>query len=215
MTLLAVIPGIVLLAFLGVTVGPLLVADRRYDLRDPDTDERNRVELHQDRAGLDVDRVTLIKSKRRAIEVAVDGPPGRRVMFVSETVLKDLDDDTVTALFAAEAGRVETYYTEFRGIAVGVVLGILSATVLTLVPFGPGFVALALIGFVSFWVGRRVQYAADDRAAERVGPDPLAEAFQRAAELRGVDPRTGSWQTLFEVQPPLGDRINRLRDRAD
>lgn len=212
----AVVPGIVFLAFLGVTVGPLLVADRRYELRDPNQDERKTIESHQESAGLDIDRVAVIESSRiRSIRVAVRGLPGRRVLFVSEAVLEDLDDSTSTALFAAEAGRVQTYYTEFRGLAVGVVLGILAATVLTLVPFGPGFVALGLIGFVSFWVGRRVQYAADDRAAERVGPDLLAKAFQRAAELRGVEPETGSWETLFEVQPPLGDRISRLRDRAD
>lgn len=216
MYLFAVVPGIAVLAFLGVTAGPLLVADRRYELRDPDRDERTVIKTYQESAGLEIDRIAVIESSRiRSIQVSVRGLPGRRVLFVSETVLEDLEDSTITALFAAEAGRVQTYYTEFRGLAVGVVLGILGATVLTLVPFGPGFVALALIGFVSFWVGRRVQYAADDHAADYVGPDPLAEAFQRAAELRGVEPKTGSWQTLFEVQPPLGDRISRLRDRAD
>jgi len=64
-------------------------------------------------------------------------------------------------------------------------------------------------------VGRRLQYAADARAAERVGADGLADAFERAAARRGVDPSTGSWRTYVETQPPLGDRIARLRERGE
>ncbi|MFC6771013.1 peptidase, partial [Halorubrum pallidum] len=29
-----------------------------------------------------------------------------------------------------------------------------------------------------------------------------------------VEPATGDWSTWFAVQPPLGDRIARLRERA-
>jgi Zn-dependent protease with chaperone function len=145
------------------------------------------------------------------LDVGVRGPPGRRVLFVTEDVLAVLDADVAAALLAAEAGRLETYYNEFRAVAIAAVVAILATIVTTLVPFEAGFTALAAIGFVSFWVGRRVQYAADARAAESVGAVALADAFGRAATLQGVVPETGTWRTWFEVQPPLGDRIAALR----
>jgi Zn-dependent protease with chaperone function len=94
------------------------------------------------------------------------------------------------------------------------VLATLAAVVTTLVPFESGFAALVAVGVVSFWAGRRVQYAADARAADAVGADRVADAFERGAARRGVEPETGDWSTWFEVQPPLGDRIERLRERA-
>ncbi|OYR79491.1 peptidase, partial [Halorubrum ezzemoulense] len=129
-------------------------------------------------------------------------------------VLTDLDEDVAIGLLAAEAGRVATYYAEFRAVAVGAVLATLAAVVTTLVPFESGFAAVIAVGVAAFWAGRRVQYAADTRAADAVGADRVADAFERVAERRGVEPETGDWSTWFEVQPPLGDRIARLRERA-
>lgn len=202
-------------AFLAVSVGPLYAADRFREARDPTTAERAQIESMREEAGLAVDPVAIVDTTGEAsVEVAVRGPPLRRVLFVSDYVLEELDEAVAVALLAAEAGRVETGYNEFRAVAVGVVLAMLGAVVTTMVPFGAGFTALALVGFVSFWVGRRVQYAADDRAADRVGPDRLADAFEHVAALRGVEPETGDWGTWFEVQPPLGDRIAALRRRG-
>lgn len=211
-------------AFLAVTVGPLYAADRFRETRPPTREERARIDALREAAGLDVEPVAVFaavgvgddgdpETPSGTVDLSVRGPPGRRVLFVTPAVF-ELDESITTALFAAEAGRVETYYNEFRALAIGVVLALLAAIVTTLVPFNQGFTALALIGFVSFWVGRRVQYAADARAAERVGADQLADAFERIAEYRGVEPKTGTWRTWFEVQPPLGDRIERLRERA-
>lgn len=215
MLTLAVVLGVALLAFLGVTVGPLYVTDRFRETRHPSDQERSKLSHLREGAGLAVERVAIVKtSDEESIDVAVRGPPGRRVLFVTDYVLTELDEEVTIGLLAAEAGRVETYYTEFRGVAVGVVLGILATIVATLVPFDAGFLALLAVGFASFWVGRRVQYAADARAAEHVGGDLVADAFQHVADLRGVEPERGTWRTYLEVQPPLGDRIARLRRRA-
>lgn len=165
-----------------------------------------------DEPGTDAADASAAATRTPTIDVGVEGPPGRRVLFVTEDVLSVLDEDVAAALLAAEAGRLETYYNEFRAVAVAVVVAILATVVTTLVPFEAGFSSLAVVGFVSFWVGRRVQYAADARAAERVGAEALADAFERVAELQGVTPETGTWRTWFEVQPPLGDRIAALRE---
>ena len=224
MLTVAFVVGVGVVAVLGVAVGPLYAADRFRDLREPTDAERAQIAALTEPGGLDVDRIAVESSGaegggsdgsgRGPAEVAVRGPPRRRVLFLTEDVLTDLDEDVAVGLFAAEAGRVATYYAEFRAVAVGAVLAALAAVVTALVPFESGFAALVAVGLVSFWAGRRVQYAADARAAEAVGADRVADAFERVAERRGVEPETGDWSTWFEVQPPLGDRIARLRERA-
>ncbi|MDB2281250.1 peptidase [Halorubrum ezzemoulense] len=219
----AFVVGVAVVAALAVAVGPLYAADRFRDLREPTDAERAQIVALAEAGGLAVERVAIEAvdgaggdgaAADGPAEVSVRGPPRRRVLFLTEDVLTDLDEDAAVGLFAAEAGRVTTYYAEFRAVAVGAVLGALAAVVTTLVPFESGFAALVAVGLVSFWAGRRVQYAADARAADAVGADRVADAFERVAERRGVEPETGDWSTWFEVQPPLGDRVARLRERA-
>ncbi|OYR73419.1 peptidase [Halorubrum ezzemoulense] len=219
----AFVVGVAVVAALAVAVGPLYAADRFRDLREPTDAERAQIVALAEPGGLAVERVAIEAvdgaggdgaAADGPAEVSVRGPPRRRVLFLTEDVLTDLNEDAAVGLFAAEAGRVTTYYAEFRAVAVGAVLGALAAVVTTLVPFESGFAALVAVGLVSFWAGRRVQYAADARAADAVGADRVADAFERVAERRGVEPETGDWSTWFEVQPPLGDRVARLRERA-
>jgi len=206
--LLAVVAAVAL----GTLVGPLYAVPRLRDVRPPTDAERATIDDLRAAGGLDVGRVRVVASD--AVDVAVRGPPGRRALFVSEATL-DLDRPAAVALFAAAAGRVGLWYAEFRALAVGVVVGLAAAVFGTVLPFDRGFAALGAVAMVAFAVGRRLQYAADARAAERVGADRLADAFERAAARRGVDPPTGSWRTYFEIQPPLGDRIARLRERDE
>ena len=224
MLTVAFVVGVGVVAAIGVAVGPLYAADRFRDLREPTEAERAQIAALAAPGGLDVDRIAIESIEddgggsdggdQGPAEVAVRGPPRRRVLFLTEDVLTDLDEDVAVGLFAAEAGRVATYYAEFRAVAVGAVLATLAAVVTALVPFESGFAALVAVGVVSFWAGRRVQYAADARAGDAVGPGRVADAFERVAARRGVEPETGDWSTWFEVQPPLGDRIARLRERA-
>lgn len=224
MLTVAFLVGVAVIAFLAVEVGPLYAADRFRDLREPTDKERGHLAYLRETAGLAVNRVAIESTddgdgsepgETGSVDIAVRGPPRRRVLFITENVLDDLNEDVAVGLLAAEAGRVETYYGEFRAVAIAAVLAILAAIVTATVPFDTGFASLVAIGPVAFWVGRRVQYAADDRAANAVGAERVADAFERVAAMRGVDPETGDWSTWFEVQPPLGDRIEELRDRAE
>ncbi|WP_128903945.1 M48 family metalloprotease [Halorubrum amylolyticum] len=232
MLTVALLVGVTVLTFLAVEIGPLYAADRFRDLREPTPAERGRLDYLRETAGLDVDRIAIEcrdggevggdeadgddpgSDSVGRIEVAVRGPPRRRVLFLSEAVLDDVDEDVAIGLLAAEAGRVETYYGEFRAVSVAAVVGVLAAIVTATVAFDAGFASLVAVGLAAFWVGRRVQYAADDRAADAVGAGRVADAFERVAAIRGVEPETGDWSTWFEVQPPLGDRIAALRERA-
>lgn len=212
-------PVAVLAVALGATVAVLVlprVTQRRLlDARPPTEDERDRLDRLGERAALSVRPAYVIETgDGPSLDVAVRGPPGWRALFVTDDVLADLDADVAAALLAAEAGRVRTYYGPFRAGAIGVVLATLVATFAVPLPFDTALAAMGAFALVAFAVGRRLQYAADARAAERVGAGPLADAFERIAGVRGVEPPRGSWRTLFEIQPPLGDRIDRLRDRA-
>lgn len=228
----AFISGVAVVAFLAVEVGPLVAADRFRDLREPTDAERGRLAYLRGEAGLGIDRIAIERgsdggsgsaavtaeagdeSEAEPVDVAVRGPPRRRVLFVTESLLDEADEATAIGLLAAETGRVETRYAEFRAVAVASVLAVLAAIVTAAVPFEAGFASLVAIGLTAFWVGRRVQYAADTRAADTVGADRVADAFERAAALQGVEAETGDWSTWFAVQPPLGDRIARLRERT-
>ncbi|MFD1570942.1 M48 family metallopeptidase [Halorubrum laminariae] len=236
----AFVAAVAVVAFLAVEVGPLVAADRFRDLREPTDAERGRFAFLREEAGLNIDRIAIERSSgaisegdtattdatdstatnsvdhgdREPVDVAVRGPPRRQVLFVTESLLDEVDEDIAIGLLAAEAGRVETRYTEFRAVAVAAVLAVLAAIVTAAVPFDTGFASLIAIGLSAFWVGRRVQYAADSRAADAVGANRVADAFERAAELRGVEPAIGDWSTWFAVQPPLGDRIERLREQV-
>ncbi|MFC6755157.1 peptidase, partial [Halorubrum tibetense] len=133
-------------AFLAVEVGPLIVNDRFRELREPTDPERAALDALREAAGLDVDRVAIVEtSGSESVDVAVRGPPRRRVLFVTDYELDELDEDVAIGLLAAESGRVDAYYGEFRAVAVAAVVGLLAAIVTTVVPFGSGFTAVIAV----------------------------------------------------------------------
>lgn len=206
--------GVAVIATVAVLVGPVLANRQFRSARSPTDAERDRIDSLRSWAELDVDVVYVVDTVgENSVDVAVRGPPGRRFLFVTDYVLEELDDEVAAALFAAEAGRTESYYGLVRAVAIGIVLGVLAATFVLLIPFGPGIVVILAIGLIAFWIGRQLQYRADRIAARRVGSELLADAFERIADINGVEPERGSWKTVFEIQPPLGDRIARLRDQ--
>lgn len=229
--------GVAAVGFLlAVLVGPLLAHAWLRDVRDPTAAERNRLDAFGERidravdgvapdvdsavgpdvaggVALDVDRVLVVETDGNSVEVSVRGPPGYRVLFVTDYVLGDLDAVTARALLAAEAGRQAVRYDEYRAAAatVAVVVGV--AWFGGLVPYSAGFVALGAVALVLLAVGRRLQYRADAIAADAVGPAELADAFETTARLHGRELDAPGWRGYLEVQPPLWNRIRRLRQR--
>jgi Zn-dependent protease with chaperone function len=210
---IVVLVGVGILAFLTAAVGPLYVMDRFRDLREPTDPERATMDAMCRKAGLGVDRVAILEEVS-VVDVSVRGPPRRRVLFVTEPVVNDLEADVAVGLLAAETGRVQAHFVTFRAAAVAVVVVLFAAITTTVVAFTPGFTALLVVGLTALWAGRRVYYAADAHAADTVGAGQVADAFERAADRSGVTPATGDYSTWLEIQPPLGDRIAALRRQA-
>lgn len=207
--------GIVAIAFLvGALVGPLFVNTRLRDVRTPTPTDRERLDALRRDVGPDVEHVRIVETVGEAsIEVSVRGPPGYRVLFVTDYVLEDLDEETARALLAAEAGRNAVRYDEYRAVTASIAIAIGVASFGGVIPFSPGFTALVVVAVIMLAIGRWLQYRADARAADAVGPDVVADAFETVATLHGKEIDTGGWRTVLEIQPPLGNRIERLRER--
>ncbi|MEA1930744.1 MAG: peptidase [Euryarchaeota archaeon] len=196
---------------LGAIIAPMIALSLR-ESREPTPDERDRLaQLGADDAP---DRVHVVEGDADRVEVSLRGPPGRRSLLLSTAVLAELDETTAESLLAAELARGRYLYLEYRALAAASVIGIATGMFGGLLDFSDGLFLIAVAALGLFWVGRRLQFAADSAAAREVGSETLAAAFETAAARRGVDPESASWRTWFEVQPPLGQRIARLRDRS-
>ncbi|ERH07139.1 MAG: hypothetical protein J07HN4v3_02776 [Halonotius sp. J07HN4] len=192
-------------------LGPRVSLSLR-ETRSPTTDERDTIDTLL--AAVDFDPTAIHISETAnpsSTRVSLIGLPGRRRLLLSEGVFDTLDDQTATALLTAEAQRGRLLYLEYRALASAVVIGIATAMFGGLLRFSDGLFVIAFAALVLFWIGRQLQFRADRAAADRVGADALADAFEAAAAQRGVDPDPATWRTYIEVQPPLGQRIDRLR----
>jgi STE24 endopeptidase len=199
---------------IGAIVGPLLVVSVR-ETRQPTPEERDRIDELTVAVDREPKRVRIIETVGdQSVEVSIRGPPGKRFLLMTDYVLSDLDTETAEALIAAEVARSRHLYIEYRAVAAAGVIGISTAIFGGLVSFSDGLFVLAVVALGLFWVGRQLQFRADRVAADRVGSNELAKAFETVAALRGVEPETATWRTWFEVQPPLGQRISQLRDRS-
>ena len=196
---------------LGAIAAPVVALSLR-STREPTPDERDRL----GRVGVDypLDRVQIADTDSDRIEVSLRGLPGRRSLLLSTAVFEALDVEAAEALLAAELARGRYLYLEYRAVAAATVIGVATGMFGGLVTFSDGLFLLAVAALWLFWMGRRLQFAADRAAARQVGGERLATAFETAAARRGVEPEAASWRTYFEVQPPLGQRIDRLRDRS-
>ena len=195
---------------LGAIVAPLVALALR-KTRSPTPAKRDQLDrLVAD--GYAPGRVHVVDGD--GVELSLRGPPGRRSLLLSTAVFDAIDESTATALLAAELARGRYLYLEYRALAAASVIGLATGMFGGLVSFADGLFLIAVAALGLFWAGRRLQFAADRAAAGQVGSKQLAAAFETVAARRSVDPEPATWRTWFEVQPPLGQRIARLRDRS-
>ncbi|WP_336337367.1 peptidase [Haloarcula brevis] len=214
------LPSVVLLAAVAVLVvavqaaAPWIIPVVR-SVRRPDESTGATLNRLRERAGLTVRDVRILDTDREEMaDTTVRGVPGYRRLFVTSTFLDAFDDETATALLAVQAGRQDAR----------VLARVVGGLLLTLVPL---FVALADVGPLwplvgvslglvvgSLWVARRGVRAADDHAADRVGPDAVADALERYAAVHDMEPSRRRFANPFSKSPPLGNRIDRLREQA-
>lgn len=204
-----VLAGAVLIVGL---IGPLFAQRRLRRIRAPTTTDQELLSgllpAHLDPP----DRFVVIETVgESSVEVAIRGPPGYRTLFVTDYVLESLESEIARALLVAEVARAELWYREYQVVAATIAIALGTAGFLLVIPFEAGFGGMLIAAAIMLTIGRRLQYRADASAGEVVGPAVLADAFETVADRHDVDTTSGGWRTYFEVQPPLGDRIHRLR----
>lgn len=206
-----VVVGIVGLQAAAPWLIPLLRSTRR-----PEEATVDRLDSLKQRAGLTVrDARVLDTDREETPEVTVRGFFGSQRVFVSSTFLDVYDDETATALLAVQAGRQRARV--LARLVVGLLLALvpLFAALAEMGPLWPLVgVSLGLI-LLTLWLARRGVRAADDYAAERVGPEPVSDALDRYAAAHDMEPSRRRVPNPFSKSPPLGNRIDRLRAQAE
>jgi len=188
--------------------------------REPTAAERDRLDRLCADAGFDPHAVWLLElADAKQAFAFVRGLPGRRHLFVSDYLLAELDDESLRAYLALQAGRARVNHLEIRlAVVVGAALVVLESL------FGlfevPGvateWIALAglAVGALGLWAGRRLVYRADDYAVARTNREAVEAAIERFADLNDAPMEWGRLTALRRMEPSLTSRIDRLRDRA-
>lgn len=186
-------------------------------VREPTSDERERIERLCNPVNLTVSKVWLLKTtEQKRISSTVYGVPSRRVLFLSDYALDSLDDSELSAIMAAEVQSRRTYTLVYEMVATSfVAVGIVACLELIALGTPPVVWVIAISSLPLLWVGlawggRRLVYRADAAAAEQVGTRQLVEAYTRRADLHDADLDDGGLRTLWSMEPPMGRRIDRL-----
>lgn len=212
---LAVVVGLLAaaLSLLLVAHGPRM----GYSLRDPDDAEGERLRrLRDDVDAPDVEIEIRITTREGAVECDLLGLPGRRTLIVTDAALEQLDDEALRALLAIEAERGRSRIQAAQSLSTGLAVGIIAAAYVTPIEFLPAMIVGWAIVLAGIALVRRQYYAADTAAGELVGRETLRETVERAAELRGDSLEPGRlWRALFDVEPTVGSRIERLGGRTE
>lgn len=211
---LALVIGLAFVGLVFLYASPWIVPVLRSTI-DPTGETADRIATLRTRAGLEVrDVFVLDTDDEETASTLVRGPPGYRRLFVTSTFLDAFDDETATALFAIEAGRLNSHVFEIR-LSTVIIAGV--ALVASVTGVGPRWPVLG-VSFgallVGFWLSRRGIRAADEYAVEQVGAPAVAEALDRYAEVHAMTPTRRRFANPLSVNVALGDRIDRIDRRT-
>ncbi len=224
-----------LLNLLMAVIGPRMLLPFFYRLMPLEDGElRGRIERLCERAGIRSNGIFMIGlgEKTKKANAALTGiGPSKRILL-SDTLLQNLRDDEVEAVFAHEAGHLK-----LRHIWFGIVSGLLSSFVsLFIVSVAYGWIAAMLgadltslwllpalgvlmsvvsvvLGPLGLWLSRWQEYAADAYAARLIGAgEPLVNALHKLGHINLADPDPHPvLEFLTFSHPSLSRRIARLQ----
>lgn len=180
--------------------------------REPAGAERDRLETLRDAADLEARAVRVTDDSDSRVSVELLGAPGARTLFVSTGALAGLDDETLTAMLIARREQAARHEMPATIALLTASVAPLSAWLGGELAASIGLGAAALIFLVGLAGVRRLRYRADDRAAEAVGADELADAFERACDAAGFDLEDAGGRRWLSTTPSMAARIERLRN---
>jgi Zn-dependent protease with chaperone function len=218
-----------LLVFLPAVVilGPLVV-NLAMRTRPLEGEVRQRILDRLDERGLRVRDVRLIDSRGgKVANAAISGViPQLRYVYVSDHLLEIAEDDELDAILEHEIAHGEGHHVLLKTVAAFAALlvggGLLVALLLTVLrdagsgvliatlAVGMPLVMVTALLVVQGVVSVRLEYRADERAAERVGADAMRRGLERVAEANQLKRRTGGIWNLLQQHPGVEQRLERL-----
>ena len=223
---LAVLPLAVLFPVALIVVAPLLL-NAVLTTAPLDQSLRERLLASCTEQGLRVRDVRLIDSRGGKVgNAAISGVlPGLRYVYLTDELLKVLDDDELEAVLAHEIGHGKGHHLLLKLgavlLALVAVLGVLLLGVRAL-DASPGLLAVAAVALllpvvvllVLGVLGVALEQRADDHAVRTVGAAALSSALEKLAEANAVPRHTGWLWNVLQQHPGLDQRLRRLSGAA-
>ena len=224
-----------ILQMMMAVVGPKVLLPFFYKLT-PLEDEklRDRIEQVCKRADVRADGIFVIGfgEKTKKANAALTGlGPSKRIVL-SDTLIENLRDEEVEAVFAHEVGHLKLRHIWF-GIAAGLVTSFVSLYLVSvayaaiiddlgtyqsniaMLPLLGALLTLTsvLFGPLSLWLSRWQEFAADRYAVGLGGdPEPLANALRKLGRINLADPDPHPFlERLTYSHPSLTRRLAALR----
>lgn len=219
--------SVVLARVFPVWILPLFYKSEPID----DPELLNRLERLAEGAGLNISgvyRLGLSRTTRKA-NAALAGIGRSRRVLLGDTLLENMNQDEVAAVFAHELGHHVLGHIH-KGLVIGTAGSVLSIAIVwlmmepvrvdwpsTLARLPLLALVLTAVGMVvqpaGLWLSRRWEWQADRFALARIGSaEPFISAMMRLAELNLADPSPPRWiETVFYSHPSIGRRVGEAR----
>ncbi|QCW03212.1 peptidase [Natrinema pallidum] len=178
------------------------------EISEPTADQRRRLEAAADRVDTPIPLAGVIPGEEtETAGLYLGGSFRNRRLYATDYTFDALDDDELTALCARAAAADELRLLERRALVVSLLAGLF----LTLTIWRSMLVALPVLAIawpLLSWYLQRCAFAADRRAAQSVGADDLASAYEAIADPAG---ERGRLHERLASRPSTARRLERLR----
>lgn len=205
---------------------PLL--SQKGTLREPTSEERERITRHLDRESTIREMPILVFDGHDDVQAstlaAPFGLPGRQSFIFGSNFLEQ-EDEFIASIISLQDSRLADGIYKKKFVAGLIRLELFLLLLIALVPFlsptpGPIF-AMALIGGVvavlfglDYWI-RSLVYTTDHRAATDKGRTQIVDGLLTYANRTGVPKSRSRLMEHFEFTPSIDDRIAKLRSLQD
>lgn len=217
--------GVFILGVMALSPYLALVLQDTHDFDDHDLRER----LHGfcETQGYSVRGIKLIEGKKQktANALVAGTVPGFSYVFLTDYLVEEFDEAEMESVLAHEIGHLKKRHLWIKGIAGFVFFAVwITLTMKTDVmssleetygfygSFLPNFGVITLyILFVQGILSQRLEYAADEYAADVTGTETTVSALEKLAEANTQKKKTGKLYNLLSLHPSIDERVENLR----
>ncbi len=197
---------------------------------------RDKIEAYGNKVGFKLDKIFVIDGSKRSTKANAyfSGFGSEKRVTLFDTLINDLEEDEIVAVFAHEVGHYKRKHIIFNLVAsvllTGFTLWLLSLFVsspnlssalgvakptfhIGLIAFGILYTPISEItGLLMNLMSRKFEYQADDYAKETFGPEALVQSLKKLSKnsLSNLTPHP-AYEFYHYSHPSLIKRIRNLR----